>query len=181
MIHFNQYILWCQSESSKTDDYLLIDGENVKDERRQEAFQLLSVFMNPLFNGKRHIWREYQIGSHLQKFQSETGEETSSALCIYTDNYHHLLIKSHYETLDEVGRRIVYMFCSSSDSLDKAIHTLQEASSAIGKECRVADLHFMEYIEKDYLKQKNFQQINKLILTSFFKIWKKYKSYKKHK
>lgn len=160
-MNFYKYILWSQSNSPTVDDYILIDGVEVKNEVRQKAFEFLSISLNPVIEGKRHIWKEIKIGNKIKKIKSKTGEEISPSLSFYTDNFHNLLIKSHYESLDNAGRHIAFMFCVSMAFIDNASAILQEASSEIQRECKKSDLHF---IEKELKVKKRFNYIYLILI-----------------
>lgn len=177
MRNFN-YILWRQGDSPTADDVIQIDGENVRDTESQEVFNFLITGLNPVIDGKPHIWRKKDIKGKLKKFESETGETPSPFISIYTDNFspRHLLIKSHYNNVDNVGRRIPFLFCtiihSSSDFKD-IVKLLQDASNKINMECNIADLHF---IEKELKIKKNniykfFILVISFIILIFITIW----------
>ena len=158
-----KYLLWRQGESPTTDDTILIDGEKAHGVEGQEAFNFMSIGLKLVIDGKQHIWTEKNIKDKIKKFQSETGETTSPSLSVYTDNFRprHLLIKSHYNNVDNVGRRIVFLFCTPiTSSLSDVVELLKEASMKTNMECNVADLHF---IEQKLTIKKN---INKLVVVT---------------
>lgn len=177
MRNFN-YILWRQSDSPASDDVIMIDGEEACETERQEAFNYLITGLQPEIDGKQHVWNEKDIKGKLKKFESKTGEKPSPFISIYTDNFspRHLLIKSHYNNVDNVGRRIAFMFCTlipSSMDLKDVVKPLQDASKKINMDCNIADLHF---IEKELKIKKNniykfFILVISFIILIFITIW----------
>ena len=174
---FDKYILWSQSDAPTVDDYVLIDGMQVNGDMRQQAFEFLSISLNPVIKGKRHIWKEAKIDDKINKFKSKTGEVTSPSLSFYTDNFQNVLIKSHYESVDLAGRHIAFMFCVSPSYSNNVSTILKEASSEIQRVCKISDLHF---IEKELnLKKKKCNYVNIILFIIFLTaiIWLIVKNY----
>ena len=158
MIVFNKYILWSQSFSPTEDDTIIIDGEQVKGEIRQYAFEFLSIGLNPIIEGEMHTWKKIEVNNQKCELKIKTHERTSPSLSFYLDNFQNLLLKSHYEDMDSAGRHIAFIFCIPLSLLSEAGDILNDASSIISRKCNKNDL---EYINKIKLQNK---QINYLYL-----------------
>lgn len=174
---FDKYILWSQSDAPTVDDYVLIDGMQVNGDMRQQAFEFLSISLNPVIKGKRHIWKETKIDDKINKFKSKTGEVTSQSLSFYTDNFQNVLIKSHYESVDLAGRHIAFMFCVSPSYINNVSTILKDASSEIQRECNISDLHFIEKELKLKKKKCNYVNIILFIIILAAIIWLIVKNY----
>ena len=127
-------ILYSQHEDPSKDDYFVIDGkiesENVSNLSLQ-AFEIVNDINN---------WEMVYNNLSLQIYKQE--------------NY--IGIKSHYENIDEAGRKLFFVFYCNSDDLELVFDLLKLDSALINREFNliVPKLNF------ENSKKKN----NKIIL-----------------
>ena len=142
MLNFT-YILWAQSESTIKQDVLLVDGNFVQGEERAKVFSYIN-FQNK--NDKRHQWKPKFKNISKLKSQASYSSDITPSFNVYVDNLNHLLVKSHFLEKDEVGRPIVYVFCSSVRNIKEMCLLMENASKYINRSVNPSDVHFLQDI-----------------------------------
>lgn len=165
-------VLWFQRETLSTIDTLLYDGKSVDDDFvRQQIFQYINHF--PI-TGKS-IWKLcYKVSDNKIKKQESYGYNLTPGLAYFRNRLDNtILISSHFKDLDEVGRRIVYLFYAPTSEMSEACKLLLDVTKCNGKTCNEDDLKFIDDIDKKRKKKSFYKKIIfiLLIIILIFVLW----------
>ncbi len=135
-----KYIIWHQGKSSTDEStMLLVDNNNergvLSEGERAQVFEFISA-SSKAHNGKRHKWVKMKIVN------------PSTRLKVYTDNMDNVLVSSHYVETDDIGRRIVFIFCTKKMKWDEIATMLSLAASAVGKTVSESDIDTIKNIKQ---------------------------------
>lgn len=164
---FNNYILWAQSVSSVGSDILVVDGKKAEDNAGTEEFDYITSFHSDETNSWKPVIRNYfKDNPSIPLYKG-----VSPKLEILSNKDGNILIKSHYVTVDEKGRRIAFIFCSKGKNYANAAKRLTAVSQKLNLSLNKKDIKLI----KDIQLSKYIIIISVIIFILFF-IWqtKKY-------
>ncbi len=124
-------ILWSQGKTPTENSVFVIDGEISSEQNssvNQSAYEKL-IRMNDL----------PAIHPNVVQFLQGRGCVVSRQLKITHKKGVGIFFKSVYESLDEVGRNITYMFFCKTDDIDYAYNIFCNASEKAGRKVRKSD------------------------------------------
>ena len=140
---FSKYILWSQSKSSTENDFLVVDGKIVDNNLGTEEFEYISSFPFDDPNSWKPVFNNFSKATPSKPLQ----KGLSPKLEILKNKDGNILIKSHYISTDETGRRIAFIFCSKGNNYADAANRLTAASHILNLTPNVKDIQFVKNIQ----------------------------------
>lgn len=140
-------ILYSQHENPAKDDYFVIDGEveleNVSNKSLQ-AFEIVNSINN---------WEIVYDKPLMQIYHRENS----------------IGIKSHYENVDEAGRKLFFVFYCKTEDLESALDLLKLDSELINREFSLIAPNLN--LEKSTIKKKNKIILIIIVVIIILLIW----------
>lgn len=146
---FNDYILWTQSNSTAGSDMLVVDGINVDNNLGAEEFEYITSFPSD----EPDSWKPVLKNFHKDTPSISLYKGLSPKLEIHKNRDGNILVKSHYNSTDETGRRIAFIFCSKGNDFAKAANRLISASQVLNLSLNIKDVQLIKNIQRlKYIK-----------------------------
>lgn len=159
---FNNYILWSQSKSSTESDILVVDGKKVVSNLGTEEFEYITSFPSEDPNSWKPVLNNFLRNNPSMPLY----KGLSPKLEILKNKDGNILIKSHYISTDETGRRIAFIFCSKGKNYSVAANRLIAASNILYLSPNIKDVQLVKNIQ--WLK---YIKIILLVILLLIIIW----------
>lgn len=140
---FSKYILWSQSKSSTESDILVVDGKKIESNMGSDVFEYITSFPSEEPNSWRPVLNNFLRNNPSMPLY----KGLSPKLEILKNNDGNILIKSHYISTDETGRRIAFIFCSKGTNYSVAANRLNAASKNLFLSPNVKDVQLVKNIQ----------------------------------